>query len=636
MKIAVYLSHPAQYLFYRHPFKVWKERGHELRIYIRTKDVLAQLLRDDGAEYENILLHPRKAHYYHIIKALFVRTFKLFFRLRRFHPDILLGTDASMAIIAFLLRKPCFTVVEDDYKVIRNLAWLTYPFTTKIVTPGVCDTGRWSRKQIVYDGYMKLSYLHPNRFRIDDGAANRYNLKKPFCLLRLSKLSAYHDIGIKGMSANIIDTVINLCHKNGKNIYVNAEGTLPQRLQPFQLNIEPRDIHHILANADLLISDSQSMSVEAAMLGVPSVRISDFAGKISVLEELEHTYHLTWGVLPSDTRKLYRLLNHLLADSQLNTCIRQLQQKMIAEKTDVGESIIWLTENYSKTLHAKGRHIITHTPDTGFALNPCKPADADRAAAPDFTFGKYHELLTALCRAGYEFRTFEEYCKGNTEGKFVILRHDVDARATASHRTACMEHALGIRASYYFRITPQSNQPGIIRSVAELGHEIGYHYEEMSTTHGNSEEAIRLFENNLRYFRQFYPVVTVSMHGSPTSAFDNRDLWQKYDYKQWGIIGEPYKDIDFGNVAYLTDTGRCWNGTRYSIRDKTDHEQCTNFKTTGEIIRAAEYGLLPLQIMITTHPQRWTDNRFVWWQEYILQNAKNQIKRLIIRLKKQA
>jgi uncharacterized protein len=63
-------------------------------------------------------------------------------------------------------------------------------------------------------------------------------------------------------------------------------------------------MHHVLANASLLISDSQSMSVEAAMLGVPSLRFSSFAGKISVLEELEHKYKLTFGIDPSSPNKL--------------------------------------------------------------------------------------------------------------------------------------------------------------------------------------------------------------------------------------------------------------------------------------------------------------------------------------------
>ncbi len=73
---------------------------------------------------------------------------------------------------------------------------------------------------------------------------------------------------------------------------------------------------------------------------------------------------------------------------------------------------------------------------------------------------------------------------------------------------------------------------------------------------------------NLERLRKLYPVKTICMHGSPLSKYDNRKLWEKHDYKDYGIIGEPYFDVDFSRVLYLTDTGRCWDGFDYSVRDK--------------------------------------------------------------------
>ena len=73
------------------------------------------------------------------------------------------------------------------------------------------------------------------------------------------------------------------------------------------------------------------------------------------------------------------------------------------------------------------------------------------------------------------------------------------------------------------------------------------------------ELAIDDFRLNLEKLRKFYPVKTICMHGSPLSKWDNRDLWKKYNYRDYGIIGEAYFDIDFGEVLYLTDTGRRWD-----------------------------------------------------------------------------
>ncbi|MCL2596836.1 MAG: hypothetical protein FWD66_04080 [Paludibacter sp.] len=249
----------------------------------------------------------------------------------------------------------------------------------------------------------------------------------------------------------------------------------------------------------------------------------------------------------------------------------------------------------------------------------------------DFTLKKYNKLLITLKSANYKFITFEQFCEGNLPEKFVILRHDVDLKAENSLETAKIEYRLNISSSYYFRIVRQSNKEQIIKQIGELGHEIGYHYEDLSLFHGDENEAIKHFEEQLTHFRKFYPVRTICMHGSPTSKIDNRDIWKKYNYRDFGIIGEPYFDVDFNEIFYLTDTGRSWNGEKYSIRDKVQSSFTQKFSTTEHIIKAIQINNLPKKIMITTHPQRWTDNIIEWTAELILQTLKNTVKRLIIK-----
>ena len=249
----------------------------------------------------------------------------------------------------------------------------------------------------------------------------------------------------------------------------------------------------------------------------------------------------------------------------------------------------------------------------------------------DFTLKIYRRLLETLQAKGYSFITFEDYCLGKVADKYVMLRHDVDLRAGHSYTTAQIEAALGIRASYYFRVVPQSNQPDIIRSIALLGHEIGYHYEDMSLFKGDAEKALTHFQQQLAYFRRFYPVKTISMHGSPTSKYDNKDLWKSCNYRDYGILGEPYFDVDFNKVFYLTDTGRMWNGDRYSVRDKVKSNRIKDYRTTKQLIKAIESGVFPDMVMITTHPQRWTDNIVEWFAEFLIQGIKNRMKWILIK-----
>jgi len=249
----------------------------------------------------------------------------------------------------------------------------------------------------------------------------------------------------------------------------------------------------------------------------------------------------------------------------------------------------------------------------------------------DFTLKIYKELLIALQQANYKFLTFEQYCEGKREEKFIILRHDVDLKAENSLETAKIEHYLDIRASYYFRVVPQSDKPHIIKQIADLGHEIGYHYEDLSLFKGNENQAITHFEEKLVYFRKFYPVRTICMHGNPTSKINNKNIWKSISYSDFGIFGEPYFDVDFNKIFYLTDTGRSWNGERFIIWDKVQTSFNQHFSTTKEIISAAKNFTLPNQIMMTMHPQRWTNNLVLWLWELVFQSFKNQIKQVLIK-----
>lgn len=244
----------------------------------------------------------------------------------------------------------------------------------------------------------------------------------------------------------------------------------------------------------------------------------------------------------------------------------------------------------------------------------------------DFTITKYNELLKALKESGYSFQRFDDFLK-SPKDKVVILRHDVDRLPMNSLLFAKLQKEQGIRGVYYFRAVAESWNEKIIKEISQLGHEIGYHYECLTTEKGDTEKGIVDFKKNLEALRKLAPVSTICMHGSPMSKFDSKELWKKYSYKESGIIGEPYFDLDFTKLFYLTDTGRRWDGNRVSVRDKVKSGFNENFHSTDEIIEAVRNDRMPLQVMFTFHPQRWTNNPLLWIKELIFQNAKNFIKR---------
>lgn len=243
----------------------------------------------------------------------------------------------------------------------------------------------------------------------------------------------------------------------------------------------------------------------------------------------------------------------------------------------------------------------------------------------DFSIQIYLRLLDALQESDYHFQTFSGFLKHPKE-RTILLRHDVDDRKEHSLRFARIQHERGMVGTFYFRVVPRSFDRGVIREIAAMGHEIGYHYEDMDLARGNPVRAADLFERHLAQLRDVAPVETICMHGSPLSPYDNRALWETLDYGAYGILGEPYLDLDFRNMLYLTDTGRRWDGHRVSIRDKTENGFGLYFHSTMDIIACLRARRFPDRVMMTFHPQRWTDQYGLWLKEKYAQKAKNLVK----------
>jgi hypothetical protein len=263
----------------------------------------------------------------------------------------------------------------------------------------------------------------------------------------------------------------------------------------------------------------------------------------------------------------------------------------------------------------------------------------------DFTLKLYRRLLEVLKENEYEFRGFEKFMIRNS-ARVIVLRHDVDKYPRRALKMAEIESAYGVRASYHFRAGTAWRNPEIIQKVVALGHELAYHYEDLSrearvcpSGDERLSEAFRSFRENLNYLRRFYPVKIASMHGDPLQPVDNRDLWEHFSYKSEGVICEPYLDIDYSSVLYLTDTGRRWNGSATNIRDKIPREKDVlteasgYYRTTRDIISAINSGKISGRVILNIHPQRWTDTRWPWLKEFIWQNFKNGIKAIVSALR---
>ncbi|UIP01527.1 hypothetical protein Hbl1158_15435 (plasmid) [Halobaculum sp. CBA1158] len=254
----------------------------------------------------------------------------------------------------------------------------------------------------------------------------------------------------------------------------------------------------------------------------------------------------------------------------------------------------------------------------------------DGFVADGFTTDAYVDLLDAAEEGGYEFLTVREYLASeDLPDRFVILRHDVDRKAANAARLARIEAERGASATYYLRTS--TFDPEFARSLATLGHEVGYHYEDYVRADGDLEAAHDGFASSLREFRAYCEVDTVCMHGNPLSPHDNREMWTAADapgFDAYDLLGEAYLSMDFVDVTYFSDTGRTWRDGALKIKDHPvgEHHKPVSADGTAELAALLRSGAFDRGCLLV-HPERWADSVPELFVERTKDRAINAVKR---------
>lgn len=250
----------------------------------------------------------------------------------------------------------------------------------------------------------------------------------------------------------------------------------------------------------------------------------------------------------------------------------------------------------------------------------------------DFTLEKYFDLCKTISTSRYQTATVDSIISSldsiSLNDSMIILRHDVDRFPKQAMELAKIERDFDFVSSYYFRI-PASFNEKIITDISKMGHEVGLHYECLDKSKGDITRAKEILEEELDMFRKLSKINTVSMHGNPLTKFDNRDLWQHYDFSQFKLTGEVYLSMDFEKIMYYSDTGRTWEDGKYNIKDvipsgmkSISHKPL--LRTTDDLINLINNDTRNIYLLI--HPERWTASYFGWAMGYLKDFVLNRIK----------
>lgn len=341
MKFLFYMGHPAHFHLFKNTIPALSKQGHEVKVLIKKKDILENLLQNAGWDYLNINPEGRADNKFSIALKLLKRDFQFINVCRKFKPDLMIGTSAEITHAGKLLGIRSIVVNEDDAEVVPLFAKLAYPLATKILAPHCCSVGRWEHKKIGYKGYHELAYLHPDNFTPDRTRLKGIDTSVPFFILRFAKLTAHHDEGRKGINTEVAGKLINMLQSKG-NIYITSERELEPQFEKYRIQINPLFMHDALYFADMYIGDSQTMAAEAAVLGTPSIRFNDFVGQISYLNELEDEFGLTFGFRTNQINEMYNKVNQLIILPDLKPEWKKRKGAMLEKCIDLNKFMVEL------------------------------------------------------------------------------------------------------------------------------------------------------------------------------------------------------------------------------------------------------------------------------------------------------
>ena len=316
---------------------------------ITTKDlpVLRALLDYYGMPYINL---GRKGRSFpeKVLRQL-VFTLKIWKIAIKNKVDLGIGISLSIPQAAKFCKMKSILLDDDDKAITPLFYHFAHRFSDYILSPDCLAFQQGGKRYIYYSGYHELAYLHPDVFIPDREVLLKLsiNSEEPYFILRFTSFGAYHDKNQTGLSLDQKLRLIEKLKKYGK-VFITGEKQPEPEIKPYLVHIHPAEMHSFMAFATLFLGDSQTMTSEAAVLGVPSVKCNTFAGILAIPNELENKYGLCYSFLPRDFSKMLLKIDELLTMPNLKTEWQNKRNKMLAEKINVADYFTSFYENFEK------------------------------------------------------------------------------------------------------------------------------------------------------------------------------------------------------------------------------------------------------------------------------------------------
>tara|TARA_Y100000996_G_C22554137_1_gene654854 strand:+ start:891 stop:1991 length:1101 start_codon:yes stop_codon:yes gene_type:complete len=347
--ILFFLVHPAKYHFHKVQINKLIVNGNKVDILITKKDILEDLVREEGWSYTNLFPDGRKLSFSNVFISVPYFFILTIYRLLRYTKnkkyDLYVGD--LLTIVGMIRRVPTIFATDDVLAAVPQGA-IFYQTATDIVAPNVTDLGPYNKKKIGYSGYKAVAHLHPNHFKPRKESLPKNLYENKFFFIRATGFQASHDIGKKGIDDNLLSKIIKKLSPYGK-IIISTERPLPKEFEKYLYDYNKTQINDIIFFAELFISDSTTMSSEAAFLGTPSIEYDDYFHEIEQMLELQDKYSLIHCFRTNDDSSFLDKIDELLHQKNLKEIYKKRRSKLLSDSVDVSSFLVWLFENYPQS-----------------------------------------------------------------------------------------------------------------------------------------------------------------------------------------------------------------------------------------------------------------------------------------------
>jgi hypothetical protein len=276
MTYLFFTNTPAHVHLYRNAVTELRDRGHDVLVLARDYGCTLDLL--EYYDLPHVVYGEVSTSKYSLARQLPRHYLSIVREVRKYDPTCIFGVGAYAAHAGAVADAP--VVLRTDSETTHLDHAVSRPFVDAYLTPHTFGKDLGPNHH-VFRGFKECAYLHPEEWEPQTDIREELGLgpDEEYTIVRLNAFGSHHDVGEAGFTPEKRRELVETLSEEATVLVSDEGGEMDLdgiSARPFDLH--PALLHDALAEASLLVADTQTMVTEAALLGTPAVRSNSFVG----------------------------------------------------------------------------------------------------------------------------------------------------------------------------------------------------------------------------------------------------------------------------------------------------------------------------------------------------------------------